>query len=157
MGTGSLGRRGLGGRTQPMEVNMTEDAEQLLPDCNDRSLTSPHLQSPFCHECNTFTGPRSQGVALSGGHCSADCTHVQRFTFQTGKGPMATPIALAMPWQQLSGGSAVDTIYPNYLKIDLLSYQFFSSLLSPPQCKQHPSAWATAWALLCSPLKLHST
>lgn len=122
-----------------------------------RSLTSPHLQSPFCHEGNTFTGPRSQGVALSGGHCSADRTHVQRFTFQTGKAPMATPIALAMPWQQLSGGSAVDTIYPNYLKIDLLSYQFFPSLLSPPQCKQHPSAWATALAWLCSPLKLHST
>lgn len=37
MGTGSLRRRGLGGRTQPMEVNMTEDAEQLLPDCNDLS------------------------------------------------------------------------------------------------------------------------
>ena len=33
--TGSLGRRGLGGRKYPMEVNMTEEAEQLWPDCND--------------------------------------------------------------------------------------------------------------------------
>ena len=35
METGSLGRRGLGGRKYLMEVNMTEEAEQLWPDCND--------------------------------------------------------------------------------------------------------------------------
>lgn len=33
--TGSLGRRGLGGRKYLMEVNTTEEAEQLWPDCND--------------------------------------------------------------------------------------------------------------------------
>jgi len=35
METGSLGRRGLGGRKYLMEVNMTEEAGHLWPDCND--------------------------------------------------------------------------------------------------------------------------